>query len=235
MSNLDERISTNATDLENAWNAPALNGALGMLRLVDTPNYPLTVERENRLLLDLGFGEFDIENAFVENLPKAYGQNFTAAIKKYIESLDANLTKNVCVSFSGANGSGKTNAMATIAREVIRKKYEPELGRVRFYIHFTTAYDMIEDIVRNELTGDNIYQVSRFLLIDDLDRDHTPHRRAAFSHIISERVKQAGKPFVLTTAMNDQELASLYPHVFSRLKTGITLRTNGVDLRCLRK
>lgn len=227
------RISGNGNDFLR----PAFSAALNELDLVTNDPAPLTVARENKFLHELGFGEWDYQEAFVENLKNAYAAHYVQALKSYLVNLDINLQRGTCLTFRGINGGGKTNGMATIVREIMRRKFDPTLGydgRVKIPMFYTTATEMAEHAATHDLGKNNIYNVIRLLIIDDLGR-LTELRSSAFSHIISERSKQMGKPFFITTALSDRELGERYQHVYSRLRTGLTVVTNDKDLRCLRK
>lgn len=222
------------------WSKPAFSEALDTLAISETAEEMnrLTVERENKILLEYGFGYYDVQNAFIDNMQNAFNPRYMIILQSYLNELNRNLKIGTPVSFLGSNGSGKTNGMATLTRQIVRKYYDPGAGmngRVRMSIMMTPCYSMIEDYLENALGEENIYTVVRLLLIDDVDRDYTGHRRAAFQSIISARARAQGKPFFLTTAMNDNEFAAQFPHVFSRLKTGIVLKTNNCDLRNLKK
>lgn len=222
------------------FNKPAFNEALETLVIAETANdvNRLTIEKENKILLDIGFGYYDIQNAFIEKMQKAYDARHMIIFNSYLNDLDAKLRVGAPVSFFGANGSGKTNGMATMTRQVVKKYYDPSAGtdgRVKLSMIMTTCYSMIEDYLENGLGEENIYTFVRLLLIDDVDRDYTGHRRTAFQSIIAARSREQAKPFFLTTAMTNEEFAAQFPHVFSRLKTGIVLKTKDCDLRSLRK
>lgn len=222
------------------WSAPAFSDALDTLTIVETAEEmnKLTIERENKILLEYGFGFYDVQNACIENMQNAFSPRYMIIMQSYLNDLSRNLRLGTPVSFLGANGSGKTNGMATLTRQIIKKYYDPSAGmngRVRMSIMMTPCYSMIEDYLENALGEENIYTVVNLLLIDDVDRDYTGHRRAAFQSIIAARAREQGKPFFLTTAMNDNEFAAQFPHVYSRLKTGIVLKTKDQDLRNLRR
>lgn len=242
---LDTRISINKKIVNGktidefvGFANPAFSSALDMLIPVDVGRPVLSVDRENDILQKIGFGFYDIQQAFIERLRKSYDEKYFRVFESYLAALDKNIEAGVAVSFFGANGSGKTNGMATMAREIIRRRFNPELGingRVDLSILFTPCYQMIEDYLENNLGSDNVYSVVKLLMIDDVDRDYTGHRRAAFQSIIGERSRQAGKPFFITTALTNNEFATQFPHAFSRMKTGIILQTQNNDLRSLRK
>ena len=242
---LQTRISTNkkivngkTTDEFVSFAKPAFSSALDMLIPIDTKSPVLSIDRENEMLQKIGFGFYDIQHAFIDRLKKSYTSNYVKVFESYLAALDKNIEAGVAVSFFGINGSGKTNGMATMTREIIRRRFNPELGvdgRVDLSILFTPCYLMIEDYLENNLGGDNVYAVVKLLMIDDVDRDYTGHRRAAFQSIIGERSRQAGKPFFITTALTNNEFAAQFPHAFSRMKTGIILQTQNNDLRSLRK
>lgn len=217
---------------------PKFDDALKTLELIDEPSRELNADRANKILLDLGFGHYDTKKAFDFLLKNAYEQKEVDKFKIYLTELKKNISLGVPVSFFGSNGSGKTNGMAALARQIIYRYWEKNSGidgRVGISMLLTTCYSMIEDIVANELSDENIYTVVRLLMIDDVDRDYTQHRKAAFQSVIAARSRQIGKPFFLTTALSYQEFSANFPHVYSRLKTGIVLQTKNIDLRTIRK
>lgn len=198
----------------------------------------LNVTRENKILFELGFGHYDYEHAFIENLPKSYAREYVALLKNYIARLDSNLQAGVSIIFRGVNGGGKTNGMATMVREVIRKKFDANAGidgRVRCSMRYVVAKTMAAHAVEDEAHAECLYTSVSLLIVDDLRADLTEHRRSAFSHLICERFKQRGKPIFLTSALSDGEFIEKYRDIYSRLRTGITVITNPSDLRCLRK
>jgi hypothetical protein len=237
MSNKKKIVNGKVIDEPVGFVLPALSDAIKMVHPINMARPILCVERENEILKKIGFGFYDIQQAFIENLAKSYDRNYVKIFESYLAAFDRNLKTGTAVSFFGANGSGKTNGMATMAREIIRRRFNPNLGvdgRVDLSIMFTTCYAMIEDYLGNNLGNDNIYSVVRLLMIDDVDRDYTGHRRSAFQFIIGERARY-GKPFFITTALSNNEFAAQFPHAFSRMKTGIILQTKNSDLRSLRK
>lgn len=207
--------------------------------VIDSPKRkPLDVVRENKILSELGFGDYDYEHAFVKNLPNAYAKNYVAMLNSYITRLDENLQAGVSIVFRGVNGGGKTNGMATIVREVIRKKFDPNAGvdgRVRLSMKYVIAKSMAVHALEEESRQDSLYTSVGLLIIDDLRSDLTEHRRSAFSHLVCERFKQRGKPIFLTSALSDEQFLEKYQDIYSRLRTGITVITNPKDLRSLRK
>ena len=188
-------------------------------------------------LEDCTFDNFDLKY-YSENpldngiIPKAKANQALEASRKYAQNFSSN-SKNLL--FMGATGLGKTHLSLAIANVVINRGYS---------VCYGTSHNICEDLRAESFGRDDYVNYNKkqvldadLLILDDLGTEiNNQFNTASIYNIINTRVL-TGKPTIISTNFDSDELLEKYDQRVSSRLTGefITITLFGKDVRNSKK
>lgn len=146
---------------------------------------------------------------------KEDNQKLYTIVKNYVDNFETFYKSNRGLLFWGTVGTGKSYAAACIANELLNRKTPVVMTS------FVKVLQVIQDNTENETEFVNRLCAARLLIIDDLGTErNTDYALEKVYNVIDSRYR-TGKPLVLTTNLNLQDMQMTqdirYQRIYDRI------------------